>query len=246
MLVIQVSTIVSYLDNVLLSLGRVHVFSNFLCKLFHTWTRLIYTHTNKDPTSTGTNLYYADGSSCVKDADTCSSSERCGRATIEKTLHPDVVTCCSESLSWVKDEYCQTRSIGTYVEKWFVTSGKCSKDCDPTTGEPCADVPNTSTSMEFFMTVEECCSTKLTYLDAEECKILSEGSSTTTGSTTVSYSECFWYRFDLYVSFCGIYMYISDSHLFVICVLSYTPTHHSTLRDLAIFGNKQVLRRLAK
>ena len=198
-----------------------------LCVHYST-PRLLYTHTNKDPTSTGTNLYYADGSSCVKDADTCSSSERCGRASIEKTLHPDVVTCCSESLSWVKDEYCQTRSIGTYVEKWFVTSGKCSKDCDPTTGEPCADVPNTSTSMEFFVTVEECCSTKLTYLDAEECKSLSEGSSTTTGSTTVSYSECFWYRFDFMSPF--VVMYISDSHLFMICVfIVYTNTPlHST------------------
>ena len=198
-----------------------------LCVHYST-PRLLYTHTNKDPTSTGTNLYYADGSSCVKDADTCSSPERCGRATTDKTLHPDVVTCCSKSLSWVKDEYCQTRSIGTYVEKWFVTSGKCSKDCDPTTGEPCADVPNTSTSMEFFVTVEECCSTKLTYLDAEECKILSEGSTTTTGSTTVSYSECFWYRFDFMSPF--VVMYISDSHLFMICVfIVYTNTPlHST------------------
>jgi hypothetical protein len=68
----------------------------------------------------------------------------------------------------------------------MVTSNKCSKDCDTTLGEPCSDVPNTSTGLTFYDTVEDCC-LQLSYLDAEECKILSEGS-TITGSTTVSLS----------------------------------------------------------
>ena len=75
-----------------------------------------------------------------------------------------------------------------YTDKWFVSSSKCAKDCDPSTtggGEEtiCLTVPSTST--ELFDTVELCCD-KVTWVSAEDCKVLSEGGTVTTSTVTTT------------------------------------------------------------
>ena len=130
-------------------------------------------------------MYYPGTSNCMKDTDTCPGTEVCGRASLNDMLYGTLAECCA-SQSWNNQELCESRSLGTYTDKWFA-SFVCSKDCDPNTDSPCKEVPNLG--VDLYDTVELCCSS-MPYLDAEECKASSENSGgTTTGSTTVSFTS---------------------------------------------------------
>lgn len=130
---------------------------------------------NSKATSTGTGLYFSDyGGYCVKDTDdaSCTSPEKCKRATVSnKPLFDSVESCCSTAHASNNQELCTTRSAGTYTNKWFA-SFLCMQDCDPlNSGGSLACGEVSSMNVELFPDAAGCCNEKLSWFQGglEEC-----------------------------------------------------------------------------
>lgn len=78
--------------------------------------------------------------------------------------------CCSAQHSYMDADLCKARSMSTHTNKYYVVQGesKCKRDCKEGTGTSCGGYPEDLAS-SMFDTAESCCSTKLGWLDQDEC-----------------------------------------------------------------------------
>ena len=160
------------------------------------------------PTGTG-EWYYKSGSQCVKDCPV-GSDPLCGGVTLEETR--TIELCCSVKVSWVPAEDCKilseggtvatstqaatTTTVATGTGEWYYKSGsQCVKDCPVGSDPLCGGV-----TLEETRTIELCCSVKVSWVPAEDCKILSEGGTVATSTqaattTTVATGTSEWYYY---------------------------------------------------
>jgi len=117
------------------------------------------------PVGTGKFVTKAEGY-CVQDLVTCLGSQLCEKASSSGNNFYDTLAACCESRAWVQLDYCTSRSVGGYSDKWYKSSnGICAQDKEG------SEVPNMST--ELFADVTTCCSS--INPDDEDCVTLSEG-----------------------------------------------------------------------
>jgi len=132
---------------------------------------------NSDPSSTGTNKYYAvnPGGKCLRD---CDVGLGCARVTGTSTvLHNTIAECCTISQNWVDDMFCASRSINSFSNGWIVdgTNPKCVQDCAAGSSPLCANPDHDSPSTRIFATPTDCCQTNLNWVDLARCVADSQG-----------------------------------------------------------------------
>ena len=141
------------------------------------WVDNALCESNSNPSSTGTNKYYAvnPGGKCLRD---CDVGLGCARVTGASTvLHNTITECCTISQNWVDDMFCATRSIDSYSNGWIVdgTNPKCVQDCAAGSLPLCANPDHDSPSTRIFATPTECCQTNLSWVDLAICVADSQG-----------------------------------------------------------------------
>lgn len=147
---------------------------------------LCETRSAKGSVEEGTFRLYPDAVSgtCLIDHDPsnamiCSIGYTCrlipSASYIAKLYHVSpagVGECCSEGLSLekhVNPSYCKARTMGVVSRKWFVNYAErlCHQDCKDEADPSCA--VNTDSATTYYDTNEECCASKLGYVNQARC-----------------------------------------------------------------------------